>query len=126
MIARHGYDTYQSLVVYRKRQKYPENFFDLENACENEHGDGRVPHISSCHYWEDVLTLMVDDSWRYREYSHGFVLKDERVQKLVNRFLSNPRDKFNNYKIPGGGVKKVVGLIPDMEKGLPYWRVQTE
>lgn len=125
VIARHGYDTYQSLVVYKNRKDYPKHFFDLGNACKNEHGDGRVPHRSSCHYWKEVTTLMVDDAWLYREYSHGFVLKDERVQKLVNRFLMYPRDKFE-HKIYGGSVKEVTGLIQETEKGLPYWRVQTK
>jgi hypothetical protein len=123
VIARHGYDTYQSMRVYKNRK--PKNYFDLGNACKNDHGDGRVPHVSSCHYHDSVLTLMVDDAWNYWDYSHGFVLKDERVQKLVNRFLSRPKDKFN-YKIPGESVKKVKGIIPDEENGLPYWRVQTE
>lgn len=125
VIARHGYDTYQSLRVFRKLAGNPKNYFDIENACNNKHGDGRVPHVSSCHYHDSVLTLMVDDALFFSDYSHGFVLKDERVQKLVNRFFSKAGNKLK-YDIPGGSVKKVIGLIPDKEEGLPYWRVQTK
>lgn len=125
VIARHGYPTYQSLVVYKKLGKNPENYFDLENACRNDHGDGRVPHVSSCHYYKSVLTLMVDYALFYLDYSHGFVLNDERVQKLVNRFLFRSKGKFK-YDIPGGSVKEVTGLIPDQKKDPTYWRVQTK
>jgi len=124
VIARHGYETYQSLRVFRKLAGNPKNYFDFENACKNDHGDGRVPHVSSCHYHDSVLTLMVDDALFFNDYSHGFVLKDERVQKLVNRFLSKAGKKLK-YNIPGGSVKKVIGLIPDKENGLPFWRAQT-
>lgn len=123
VIARHGYDTYQTLKVHK--DKAPGNFFDLGNACKNDHGDGRVPHVSSCHYWEKVCTLMVDDAWNFWDYSHGFVLKDERVQKLVNRFLNNPKKEFK-FNIPGGSVKEVAGLIPDKPQNPSYWSAQTK
>lgn len=125
VIARHGYKTYQSLVVYKKMTKNPDNYFDLENACRNDHGDGRVPHVSSCHYFDSVSTLMVDDAFFYKDYSHGFVLKDERVQKLVNRFLSSSTSKFKS-NIPGGSVKKVIGLIPDQKTDPTYWSAKTK
>jgi hypothetical protein len=125
VIARHGYKTYQSLVVYKKQAKNPDNYFDLENACRNDHGDGRVPHVSSCHYFDSVSTLMVDDAFFYKDYSHGFVLKDERVQKLVNRFLSSSTSKFK-YNIPGGSVKKVIGLIPDQKTDPTSWSAKTK
>ncbi len=127
IICRDGYETYQSMRVYKDKENSPKNFFDFENACRNNNGDGKVPHVSSCHYHESINTLMVMDAWRYLDYSHGFVLKDERVQKLVNRFLF-PKEKFK-HEVHGGSVKKVGGLedkIDDDKKspsyGLPFWK----
>jgi hypothetical protein len=68
---------------------------------------------------------MVDDAWNFWDYSHGFVLKDERVQKLVNRFLNNPKKEFK-FNIPGGSVKEVAGLIPDKPQNPSYWSAQTK
>ena len=62
-------------------------------------------------------------SFWYREHSHGFVLKDERVQKLVNRFLFSNRFKSS---IPGGSIQRVQRLVSetDADTGLPYWQAQ--
>ncbi|MFQ5660096.1 MAG: esterase/lipase family protein [Gammaproteobacteria bacterium] len=122
VIARTGYDTYQSINVLCNKAGEPGNFFDFANACKTKNGDGRVPDISSCHYYREVLTLQIKDDIFYRDYSHGFVLKDERLQKIVNRFLRSGSSSFD-WKIPGGTVKQVKGLQRKIQKktGLPYW-----
>jgi hypothetical protein len=125
IIARHGYaNTYQSVLVHKKGVGGTDNFVDLEHAYRSEHGDGRVPHASSCVYFGKVNTLMVLDSPWHREYSHGFVLKDERVQQLVNRFLFG-RKKFSHF-IPGNPIKPVTGLVQqiDAASGLAHWEAQ--
>ncbi|MBI4775561.1 MAG: hypothetical protein HY788_15570 [Deltaproteobacteria bacterium] len=120
VIARHGYETYQSLKVIRTPDEGPANFFDFENACKTSDGDSAVPHVSSCCWADSVLTLMLDDAWLFREYSHAFVLKDERVQTLVERFFSDT--KPFDYRIPGGSVKKVEGVkAVACGKGLKKW-----
>jgi len=125
VIARDGFDTWQSLNVLKKGPGQVANFVDFENGLQTTEGDGRVPHVSSCHYWDSVTTLMVGDAFWYREYNHGFVLKDERVQKLVRRFL------FGNgpfsWKLPGGSIRKVRGLVrrTDSAQGLPRWTAKT-
>lgn len=119
IICRDGYETYQSILVYKSKKDSPKNFFDFENACRNKRGDGKVPHVSSCRYYSGINTVMVQDAWRYLDYSHGFVLKDERVQKLVNRFLFS--NKTFDHKVHGGSVKRVVGLDQKTEGALPYW-----
>jgi len=122
VIARHGYDTWQSVEVKRNSGKSPENFVDFENGNKNKDGDGRVPHISSCKYHASVLTLLIDDAMFFREYDHGFILKDERVQKLVNRFLFRKSGAFKSG-IPGGSVKRVKGLQKTLDSaGLPSWK----
>ncbi len=124
VIARDGYETLQSVTVQKRSKDGTTNFVDFDNACKTEDGDGRVPHISSCAFHEELLTLLVDDAIWFREYSHGFVLKDERVQKLVNRFLFKP-SRFN-WKIPGGSIRRVTKLTRRVhpETRLPYWRPQ--
>jgi hypothetical protein len=69
-----------------------------------------------------TLNIGVEDAFFYKEYSHGFILKDERVQKLVNRFLFG--DTQLDYKIPGSSIKKVNGLDKRVDSnGLPYWEI---
>jgi len=124
VIARDGFPTWQSLDVLAHGPDGVENFVDFENACRTGDGDGRVPHVSSCCYFDAVTTLMVGDAVWYREYDHGFVLRDARLQKLVHRFLFGP-GPFD-WKIPGGSIRRVRGLERRRsEAGLPYWVAQT-
>lgn len=125
VIARHGYeDTYQAVVVHKRGVGGVGNFVDLENAHRSKHGDSRVAHASSCVYHDKIKTLMLLDSRWHRDYSHGFVLKDERLQKLVNRFLFGRR-RFD-HSIPGGSIKQVTGLVErtDTSTGLTHWEAQ--
>ena len=121
VIARGGFETWQSINVLKKGPGKVNNFVDFENGLQTDDGDGRVPHVSSCCYFDSVQTLMLEDAFWYRDYSHGFVLKDERVQKIVNRFLFDKK-KFS-YQIPGGSIKQVTGLkqVIDPNKSLPKW-----
>lgn len=122
VIARHGYDTWQSVEVKRNTGKSPEKFVDFENGNRSKDGDGRVPHVSSCKYHAAVTTLLIDDAMFFRDYDHGFILKDERVQKLVNRFLFRKSGAFKPG-IPGGSIKRVKGLQKSLDNnGLPSWK----
>jgi len=122
VIARHGYETWQSVEIKRNKGKSPENFVDFENGNRSRDGDGRVPHVSSCRYHASVLTLLVDDALFFRDYDHGFILKDERVQKMVNRFLFRKSGAFKSG-IPGGSIKRVKGLSKSLDSnGLPSWK----
>ncbi|MFQ5644892.1 MAG: hypothetical protein ACE5FQ_14520 [Thiogranum sp.] len=122
VIVRHGFQTWQSVEVKRNKGKTPENFVDFENAGRSDDGDGRVPHVSSCKYHASVRTLLIDDAVFFRDYDHGFILKDERVQKLVNRFLFRKSGAFR-AGIPGGSIKRVRGLEKKAgSNGLPYWK----
>jgi len=124
IIVRHGFKTYQAVKVHKVGADGTKNFVDLEKACKTKHGDARVPHVSSCIYHKDIKTLMLTDSTWNRDYSHGFVLKDERLQKLVNRFLFG--DGPFTYKIPGDSIKRVTGLEESEHKktGLNHWKAQ--
>ncbi len=130
ILTRTGYETFQSIIIFKKSKEGTNNYFDFANACRTDNGDGRVPDISSCCYHKSILTLTIKDAFKYREYSHGFVLKDERVQKLVNRFLFNDTGKFK-YNIPGGSVRKVKGLRQKQKQKkdfpkLPFWEIITD
>ena len=120
VVARTGYDTFQTVRIKKSDPNAPDNFVDFENALRNSEGDGRVAHASSCCYFGSVKTLMLEDAFWYRDYSHGFVLKDERVQKIVNRFLFG--SGTFSHAIPGGSIKRVVGLdqATDADTGLKY------
>lgn len=121
IIARGGFDTWQSINILKDGPDKVKNFVDFESGLRTKDGDGRVPHVSSCCYFDKVQTLMLEDAFWYKDYSHGFVLKDERVQKLVNRFLYSK--KMFSYKIPAGSIKKVTGLqhVIDPGTSLPKW-----
>ncbi len=123
VIVRHGFETWQSVEVRRNRGRKPKNFVDFENGMRSVDGDGRVPHVSSCKYYASVRTLLIDDAIFFRDYDHGFILKDERVQKLVNRFLFRKSGSFR-AGIPGGSIKRVKGLqeVSDSSSGLPVWK----
>ncbi len=121
VIARDGYETLQSVTVERNPSREPKNYVDLRNAVRSRDGDGSVPHASSCCYYQDILTLMVTSAWFEIEHGHAFILNDERVQRLVSRFLS---DKPFRSGSPGSSVKRVVGLVAvdgDPKKG---WAAQ--
>lgn len=123
VINRTGYDTWQSIKVQRAPNDEVNNYFDFEHGCKTTDGDGRVPDVSSCHYHHAVLTLSVKDAFFFRDYNHGFILKDERVQKIIRRFLSSNDNQFN-ATIPGGAIQKVNALVEaQTNSGLPYWRI---
>jgi hypothetical protein len=124
IIARGGYETWQSINIMKDGPDRVKNFVDFEGGLRTKDGDGRVPHVSSCCYFDKVQTLMLEDAFWYKDYSHGFVLKDERVQKLVNRFIFGKK-RFN-YRIPGGSIQQVTGLdrIVDDDTSLPKWIVK--
>lgn len=123
VIARGGYATWQSLNIIKSNSDGVSHFVDFENGLRTSDGDGRVPHVSSCHYYKEIKTLMLADAFWYRDYSHGMVLKDERVQKMVNRFLFGKK-KFD-YHIPGGSVELVTSLnkVIDPKSHLPCWKI---
>lgn len=125
IIARDGYQTAQSVKVHRQMATEPDNYIDLEHMYFSTNGDGTVPHVSSCAWSKKILTLMATYSWRYRDYGHGFILKDERIQKIVRRFLS--RSKPFDWSIPGHSIKRVssVQAITN-EHQLPDWSVTME
>ncbi|MCH8011401.1 MAG: hypothetical protein IIA61_05560 [Candidatus Marinimicrobia bacterium] len=89
-------------------------------------GDGRVPLISACCYFDKVQTLLLSDSFLYRDYSHSTLLKDERVQKLVNRFLFG--ETGFSYHFSGRSIRRVIDIVEkyDEKSGLPYWDVRTD
>jgi len=107
IIARDGYKTAQSVNVVKKSSE-PDNFVKLDNIHYSTSGDSRVPHASSCIWYNKITTLMASDSWRYRDYGHAFILKDERVQKVIRRFLSEGSNF--SWEIPGHSIKQVVAL----------------
>lgn len=124
IIARDGYKTAQSVNVIKKSAE-PDNFVQLDDIFYSDAGDGRVPHISSCVWFDKITTLMATDSLRYRDYGHAFILKDERVQKIIRRFLAT--DTTFSWKIPGHSIKQVKALVQKQQtNNLSSWDVTLE
>lgn len=121
ILVRGGIETWQSVPIHETFDGIG-NFVDFGKGLQTSDGDGRVPHVSSCHYHASVQTLILEDAFWFKDYDHGFFLKDERAQKLINRFLfsTSPFD----YHIPGGSIRKVESLteMKDSEN-RPYWKV---
>lgn len=109
VIARTGYKTWQSVKIYKEAHApNPKNYIDFDNGLQNDCGDGRVADSSSCYYHDAIKTLLIKDAFKYRDYKHAFFLKDERVQRIVNRFLGGEKGKY--WEIPGDSVKRVRNL----------------
>ncbi|MCG8325423.1 MAG: hypothetical protein MI673_07895, partial [Thiotrichales bacterium] len=88
VMTRTGYDTWQSLKVIKDpAAPNPENYIDFENSLRTKNGDGSVADASSCCYHDAVKTLSIRDAFFFRDYGHGLFLKDERVQRIIRRFL---------------------------------------
>jgi len=102
------------------------NSVDFRGALVTKHGDGVVPHASSCIYFDPILTLAIEDSWKYDDDSHAFFMTEERVQQLVSWFF-NDKEKFD-YKIPGNSIKKVTNLSmrTDNKTKLTHWVISKE
>lgn len=118
VIARVGYRTSESIQVDRNGR--PQNRFNFDDRIISD-GDGRVSVASSCHYWADVRTALIQKSIWNRDYSHARILKDERTQKLTSRFLNNEALGSDTLH---SSIKKVTGLsapTPDH----PTWSVRT-
>lgn len=101
------------------------NEVDIRNAVVTRHGDGVVPHASSCVYYNDVLTLAIENSFRYDDDSHAFVMTEERVQDLVGWFFGP--DTFD-YRIPGNSIRRVKGFnkVQDTKTGLWHYEIVKE
>ncbi len=124
VIARTGYETWQSVnVVKAASAPNPANYIDFENGLRNKCGDGSVADASACFYFDAVKTLVVQDALFHRDYGHGFILKDERVQRIINRFLRGESGKF--WQIPGNSVRRAKGLSleTDARTKLKYRKV---
>ncbi|MFW5734415.1 MAG: esterase/lipase family protein, partial [Oceanidesulfovibrio sp.] len=60
VIARHGGETMQAVTV-RRQARNAWNYMDFKHGCRARFGDEEVAHISSCCFWDSVLTLMLTD-----------------------------------------------------------------
>lgn len=89
------------------------NTADLRGAVKSDHGDGVVPHASSCCYHDKLLTLAIEDSLRYDDDSHAFFMTEERVQDLVGWFFEEgPFD----YHIPGNSIRRVKDMVKVLDE----------
>jgi len=121
VIVRDEFETDQAMWV----DENDKNTVDIDGATVTNHGDSVVPHASSCIYHDEILTLAIENSFRYDDDSHAFVMTEERVQDLVGWFFGS--DTFD-YRIPGNSIKAVTGLNrkPYKDTGLFHYEITKE
>ncbi|QBG49053.1 hypothetical protein EGM51_17220 [Verrucomicrobia bacterium S94] len=113
IVVRDGFKTMQSIQVLKDvPSPGPANLFNLSQVAVSKDGDGAVAHASSCCYarpdGSGVQTVaLMKDFWA-NDNSHGFVLNEGRMQRLIQRFLYS--DAPFDYRIPGNSVREVIGL----------------
>ncbi|MDZ8119017.1 esterase/lipase family protein [Pontiella agarivorans] len=113
IVVRDGYKTMQSLQVLKNvPPPGPVNLFNLSKVAVSKDGDGAVAHASSCCYARPddsgVKTVaLIKDFWA-NDNSHGFVLNEGRLQRLIQRFLYSA-EPFD-HRIPGNSVREVAGV----------------
>ncbi len=120
IIVRDEFKTEQAIRV-NEDDKKTKNSIVFRKALVTKHGDGVVPHASSCCYYKSIQTLAIEDSWRFDDDSHAFFMTEERVQQLVSWYF-NDSEEFD-FRIPGNSIKKVVKLSKRTKKssGLTHW-----
>ncbi|RLD53105.1 MAG: hypothetical protein DRJ05_16870 [Bacteroidetes bacterium] len=123
IIVRDEFKTDQAVKV-NEEDPVTKNSIDFREALVTEDGDGVVTHASSCCYHDSILTLAIEDSWRFDDDSHAFFMTEERVQQLVSWYF-NDKETFD-YHIPGNSIKRVTGLKKKTKKSLNYWKITKE
>ncbi|MEQ8303894.1 MAG: hypothetical protein RIB47_10920 [Cyclobacteriaceae bacterium] len=90
----------------------PDNYFDFQKSLQyNEGGDGVVPCASSCHYFEDIPTYDFRNRPWLDDFKHPFFLKDNRVQRIINSYLSTSQNASGyENKVFGRSVHRVTAL----------------
>lgn len=87
IIVQDGFKTLQQVKV--DEDAAVRNEVDFDEAIVTRAGDSIVPHVSSTYYASDIPTYMVKKALWKEDLSHAFIMKEERVQRLINRFLSD-------------------------------------
>lgn len=89
----------------------PRNFFDFERSLIHEEGDGVVPNSSSCCYYDQLVTYCFENRALADDFKHPFILRDNRVQHVINNFLNCDESASEfNHNIFGRTVHRVIGL----------------
>lgn len=100
------------VVEKNPKTKNPKNYIDLRKSLHTAGGDGTVPNASSCHYCSEFTTYCFENRpFLIDDYQHPFVLKDSRIQRVINGFLnSKENSKTYEVKIIGDTVFKVTSM----------------
>lgn len=113
------FDTLTDIVIEKNPiDDNPENYFDFKLSLKSEEGDGVVPNISSCCYYDELATYCFENRFPQDDFKHPFILKDNRVQRLVNSFLDSSLGTSDfKHNIFGRTVHRVKSLSPvEIEK----------
>jgi len=126
VLVKSDFETRGNVIIEKNPTDYnPKNYFDFNVSLISEDGDGVVPHASSCHYYRDFHTYYFNNRILRDDYKHAFVMKDERIQKVINEFLDSP-DDTTKFKVQIYG--RTVFKVEEMEvhtvvsNGLPDYK----
>lgn len=112
ILAKTDEKTLTSLPIIRNPESdnQPKNLFDFRNCLHTEAGDGVVTDESSCYYYKEFATYVIFDEFFRDDKKHAFLMRDNRVQRIVNSFLKADGEIKTDDLIIGGSVKKVKGF----------------
>ena len=130
VLVKTDFETLTDIVIEKRpTDGNPENYFDFDLSLESKEGDGVVPNVSSCCYYDEFATYCFKNRKFQDDFKHPFILKDNRVQRVVNSFLnSDLGTSAYNHNLLGRTVHRVTNLIPVEieEHGITYktWHIK--
>ncbi|OHX64672.1 lipase/acyltransferase domain-containing protein [Flammeovirga pacifica] len=112
VIAKTELETLNDVVIEKQPQDgHPANYFDYKISLKAKEGDGVVPTASSCCYYDELATYVLQNRLLEENYAHAFLLKDNRVQKMVNSFLNTDESTAEyQHNIMGRTIHRVKGF----------------
>ncbi len=89
----------------------PANYVDLKKSLKGRDGDGVVPDASTCCYCTELVTYCFEDKDAPINFKHALILKDGRVQKMINGFLQSDKNASSyHHDVLGRTVHRVKSL----------------
>lgn len=107
------FDTLSSVLIERDPPEdfNPKNMILFNKSFAKEYGDGVVPVASSCCYWDEIDTYYLTKRFWNDDYKHPFMMKDERIQRIIHEFIHYQASAESYHiQVIGRSVHKVNGL----------------
>jgi len=105
-------ETLQDVVIEKNpRDNNPKNYIDFDKSFSCDEGDGTVPNASSCIYHQEFVTYCFEKRFPQDDYKHALIMKDSRIQRVINGFLKSPLNaQLYDHGLIGRNVHLVTSL----------------